>query len=182
MSRCYSHLTLADRRRLYQLVERKVPINEMARQLGGHRSTIYREKRNTFKDRPLPDYDGYLPTISALQMLSNCVRGLFETYRQGRHEIVFHNDKCAPPSGTQPHVNPSPDALETDMSCDIKLQDLTDGESVSAFDASRMTAEAIQMFGENAPTAVACCGLDAWIEGDEKQVEFWGQVLNRLTT
>lgn len=72
------------------------------------------------------------------------------------------------------------------MSRDIKLQDLTDGESVSAFDAcsdaSRMTAEAIQMFGENAPTAVACCGLDAWIEGDEKQVEFWGQVLNRLTT
>lgn len=34
MSRCYSQLTLADRRRLRHLVERKVPINEMARQLG----------------------------------------------------------------------------------------------------------------------------------------------------
>ncbi|EJC72182.1 hypothetical protein Rleg10DRAFT_0587 [Rhizobium leguminosarum bv. trifolii WSM2012] len=60
MSRCYSHLTLADRRRLHHLVERKVPINEMASQLGRHRSTIYREiKRNTFRDPELPDYDGY---------------------------------------------------------------------------------------------------------------------------
>jgi IS30 family transposase len=34
MSRCYLQLTLADRRRLHQLVERKVPVNEMARQFG----------------------------------------------------------------------------------------------------------------------------------------------------
>ncbi|MEK1947972.1 MAG: IS30 family transposase, partial [Ensifer adhaerens] len=34
MSRSYSQLNLADRRRLYHFVERKVPINEMARQLG----------------------------------------------------------------------------------------------------------------------------------------------------
>ncbi|KPH04254.1 IS30 family transposase (plasmid) [Rhizobium acidisoli] len=65
MSRCYSHLTLADRRRLHHWVERKVPINEMARQLGRHRSTIYREiKRNTFRDRELPDYDGYYSTVA----------------------------------------------------------------------------------------------------------------------
>jgi IS30 family transposase len=31
MARCYQQLTLADRRRLHHLVERKVPINEMAR-------------------------------------------------------------------------------------------------------------------------------------------------------
>ncbi|TWB57378.1 helix-turn-helix protein, partial [Rhizobium sp. ERR 922] len=37
MSRCYKQLTLADRRRLHHLVARKVPINEMARQLGRHR-------------------------------------------------------------------------------------------------------------------------------------------------
>lgn len=65
MHRCYSHLTLADRRRLYQMKERKVPIAEMARQLGRHRSTIYREiKRNTFRDRELPDYDGYHSTVA----------------------------------------------------------------------------------------------------------------------
>jgi IS30 family transposase len=65
MHRYYSHLTLADRRRLYQMKERKVPIAEMARQLGRHRSTIYREiKRNTFRDRELPDYDGYHSTVA----------------------------------------------------------------------------------------------------------------------
>lgn len=60
MSRCYSQLTLPDRRRLHHLMAAKVPINEMARQLGRHRSTIYREiTRNTFRDRELPDYNGY---------------------------------------------------------------------------------------------------------------------------
>ncbi len=63
MSRCYQQLTLADRRRLHHLVERKVPINEMARQLGRHRSTIYREiRRNTYHDRELPEYSGYFST------------------------------------------------------------------------------------------------------------------------
>ncbi|RVJ92389.1 helix-turn-helix domain-containing protein, partial [Sinorhizobium meliloti] len=42
MSRRYSQLNLTDRRRLFHFVERKVPINEMARELGRHRSTIYR--------------------------------------------------------------------------------------------------------------------------------------------
>ncbi|KOF17172.1 transposase [Ensifer adhaerens] len=65
MSRCYSQLNLADRRRLCHFVERKVPINEMARQLGRHRSTIYREiRRNTFHDRELPEYGGYFPTVA----------------------------------------------------------------------------------------------------------------------
>ena len=65
MSRCYLQLTLADRRRLHQLVEHKVPVNEMARQLGRHRSTIYREiRRNTFHDRELPEYSGYFSTVA----------------------------------------------------------------------------------------------------------------------
>lgn len=85
------------------------------------------------------------------------------------------------------HVNPTPDALEIDVSRDnIKLQDLMDGEPVEDLDtqveASRMTTEAIQMFGSNAPTAAAYCGLDAWLDGDDEQVKFWGEVLNRLTT
>ena len=65
MSRCYSQLTLADRRRLHHLVARKVPINEMARQLGRHRSTIYREiRRNTFHDHEFPEYSGYFSTVA----------------------------------------------------------------------------------------------------------------------
>lgn len=65
MSRCYTQLARADRRRLHQLVAANVPVNGMARQLGRHRSTIYREiKRNTFRDRELPDYDGYDRTVA----------------------------------------------------------------------------------------------------------------------
>lgn len=65
MSRCYTQLTLADRRRLHQLVAARAPVNEMARQLGRHRSTIYREiKRNRFEDRELPGYDGYYSTVA----------------------------------------------------------------------------------------------------------------------
>ncbi|TCS03484.1 IS30 family transposase [Rhizobium sp. BK418] len=65
MSRCYTQLALADRRRLQQLMAANVPVHEMARQLGRHRSTIYREiKRNTFHDRELPDYDGYYSTVA----------------------------------------------------------------------------------------------------------------------
>ncbi len=65
MSRCYTQITLADRRRLQQLMTAKVSINEMARLLGRHRSTIYREiNRNTFHDRELPDYDGYYSTLA----------------------------------------------------------------------------------------------------------------------
>lgn len=65
MSPCYSQLTHSDRRRLYHLKERKLPIGEIARQLGRHRSTIYRElKRNTFHDREFPEYSGYFDTIA----------------------------------------------------------------------------------------------------------------------
>ncbi|WP_018239840.1 IS30 family transposase [Ensifer sp. BR816] len=65
MSQCYLQLTLPDRRRLHQLIERKVPVGEIARQLGRHRSTIYRElKRNTFHDADFPEYSGYYSGIA----------------------------------------------------------------------------------------------------------------------
>jgi len=108
------------------------------------------------------------------------------TYRQGRHGLDLSKVTCATTSGPQPHVNPSPDALEIDVSRDIKLRDLRNRGPVEAVEArseaSRMTAGAIEMFGREAPTAVAYCGLDAWLEGDEKQVALWGEVFNRLKT
>lgn len=65
MSGCYTQMTLADRRLLHRLVDQKVTINEMARRLGRHRSTIYREiRRNTFHDNELPEYTGYFGTIA----------------------------------------------------------------------------------------------------------------------
>lgn len=65
MSDCYQQMTLADRRLLHRFVEQKLAVNEMARRLGRHRSTIYREiRRNTFRDQELPEYSGYFPTIA----------------------------------------------------------------------------------------------------------------------
>lgn len=65
MSLCYSQLTLPDRKRLFHLRERKVSVSEIARQLGRHRSTIYRElKRNTFQDHEFPEYSGYYSGIA----------------------------------------------------------------------------------------------------------------------
>ncbi|KSV73598.1 hypothetical protein N183_24495 [Sinorhizobium sp. Sb3] len=40
MSRRCSQLNLADRRRLFHFVERNLPIKEMTRELGRHRSTF----------------------------------------------------------------------------------------------------------------------------------------------
>ncbi len=72
------------------------------------------------------------------------------------------------------------------MSRDIKLRASKNKEPKPGFDGdidtSGMTAVAVQIFGSNAPTAVAYCGLDAWLEGDDKKVRFWGEVLNRLAT
>ncbi|PTM87171.1 IS30 family transposase [Mycoplana dimorpha] len=65
MSLCYSQLSLPDRRRLHHLKERKVPVGEIARLLGRHRSTIYRElRRNTFQDAEFPEYSGYYCTVA----------------------------------------------------------------------------------------------------------------------
>ena len=64
MGRHYSHLGLAERRQIAVLLEAKVPVSEIARRLGRHRSTIHREVgRNyyylNFRDRWGQEYSGY---------------------------------------------------------------------------------------------------------------------------
>ncbi|KAB0566175.1 helix-turn-helix domain-containing protein [Brucella pituitosa] len=60
MSNCYSQITLAERRRLFELKQLKLPLGDIARLMGRHRSTIYREiKRNSFRDAEISDYNGY---------------------------------------------------------------------------------------------------------------------------
>ena len=56
----YRHLTLEERRTLFRLLNAKVPVAEIANQLGRHRSTIHREiGRNLFRE--VKEYRGYFP-------------------------------------------------------------------------------------------------------------------------
>ena len=56
----YSHLSLADRRRIERWRHARMSPDEMARRLGRHRSTIFRElRRNHFHDSEVPKLSGY---------------------------------------------------------------------------------------------------------------------------
>lgn len=72
------------------------------------------------------------------------------------------------------------------MSRDANEHDPVHTEKMERFDtnaeASSLGIEARAVFGENALTAVAYCGLDAWLEGNEQESELWGRVLKRLVT
>jgi IS30 family transposase len=63
MDRPYRHFTLEERRTLFRLLNAKLPIKEIAGQLGRHRSTIYREiARNEFRE--VKHYRGYYPVTA----------------------------------------------------------------------------------------------------------------------
>ena len=56
----YSHLSLADRRRIERWRHARMSPDEMARRLGRHRSTIFRElRRNHFHNSEVPKLSGY---------------------------------------------------------------------------------------------------------------------------
>lgn len=60
MPRAYHQLDLDERRTIFQLLNAKVPVVAIARQLGRHRSTIHREvSRNHFREQR--EYAGYFP-------------------------------------------------------------------------------------------------------------------------
>lgn len=60
MKRCYSHLTLADRRQIERWRLMKMSATEIARRLGRHRSTVFRElRRNRHHDAEIPELTGY---------------------------------------------------------------------------------------------------------------------------
>ena len=55
-----TELNIAERRKIEDLLHRKVNVTEIARQINRHRATVYREiKRNFFKDDELPELNGY---------------------------------------------------------------------------------------------------------------------------
>lgn len=56
----HTELDLCERRAIEDMLNAKVPGNEIAAEIGRHRSTVYREiKRNGFEDKELPDLNGY---------------------------------------------------------------------------------------------------------------------------
>ena len=79
----YSHLTLDDRRLIFRLWEVRVGIPEIARRLGRHRATIYREvRRNWYDDAEAPRMSGYFPTVAQ-----------DATARRRRHLGKLHRDE-----------------------------------------------------------------------------------------
>ncbi len=64
----FVHLSLEERRQLARLHESKLSVDEIARVLGRHRSTIYRElRRNWWHDVEVPQAEGYWP-VTAQQL------------------------------------------------------------------------------------------------------------------
>ena len=56
----FSHLSLSERRKIERWRQMKLSPDEMARRLGRHRSTIFRElRRNHFHDSEIPKLSGY---------------------------------------------------------------------------------------------------------------------------
>ena len=56
----FSHLSLSERRKIERWRQMKLSPDEMARRLGRHRSTIFRElRRNHFHDGEIPKLSGY---------------------------------------------------------------------------------------------------------------------------
>lgn len=65
MPRSFVELSLEERRRIAQLLGHEAPIATIAKTLGRHRSTIYREiRRNWWHDREVPAAGGYWPVTA----------------------------------------------------------------------------------------------------------------------
>lgn len=83
----HSHLSLAERRQIYLLLGQKLPVCEIARQLGRHHSTIYREiQRNYYSDDDPLNFaanSGYFP-LNAQE--------LYRRRRQSLQLLLRHKD------------------------------------------------------------------------------------------
>lgn len=61
----HTELNLDERRTFYRLREAKLPMAEIARVMGRHRSSLYREvKRNFYQDQEVPAAGGYFPVTA----------------------------------------------------------------------------------------------------------------------
>src|SRR6476659_1271075 len=94
MPRAYRQLALDERRTIFRLLNAKVPMAEIAQQLGRHRSTIHRKvSRNYFREQR--EYAGYFPLTAqecARQRLSKLHR-----HKVLRHYIIDKLEHCWSP-------------------------------------------------------------------------------------
>ena len=83
MPRAYRQLALDERRTIFRLLNAKVPMTEIAQQLGRHRSTIHREvSRNYFREQR--EYAGYFPLTA-----QECARQRRQRLSKlHRHEVL----------------------------------------------------------------------------------------------
>jgi hypothetical protein len=44
----------------------------------------------------------------------------------------------------------------------------------------RAYVDALTLFGDDAATAIAYCGIDAWFDGKENETRQWGRIYRRL--
>src|SRR6187551_2237031 len=85
MPRAYRQLAFDERRTIFRLLNAKVPMAEIAQQLGRHRSTIHREiSRNHFREQR--EYAGYYPLTA--QDYARQRRQRLSKLRQ--HEVLRH--------------------------------------------------------------------------------------------
>lgn len=96
MGRKYCQLSIEERRTIFRMLEAKRPISAIAKALGRHHSTIYREKqRNRFYDKdPETNYDGYYPVV-AQDMARSRRQRLRKLYRHTnlRQHVLAHLEK-----------------------------------------------------------------------------------------
>jgi len=97
MPRAYRQLALDERRTIFRLLNAKVPMTEIAQQLGRHRSTIHREiSRNHFREQR--EYVGYYPLTA--QDYARQRRQRLSKLRQHevlRHYIIDKLERCWSP-------------------------------------------------------------------------------------
>lgn len=53
-------------------------------------------------------------------------------------------------------------------------------ESVRAEETTDIVEQALVLYGSDAPAAVAFCGLDAWFEGRDDELQRWADIYKRL--
>ena len=61
----HTELNLRERRTIEDMLNAKIPVREIAAEIGRHVSTIYRDiKRNRYADEDLPELNGYYGVVA----------------------------------------------------------------------------------------------------------------------